>query len=1156
MKSLTRLLPSGGSALFCLVAGLVFAPPGAARILDDFNDNAKTGWTDFTFIPGFGLPVEQGGQFQFDQPPANRDIFSASQKTSELFELKEGRTIEFRVDLVEATGEDAFAVLAFIPNTGGNNPGTLAGYGLAKDPTDVLITKGIQKYFVADDGVTAELKNDNVTLVLRLAAKDGNVTITGKVLDKDAGDAVLWERTVVDTPAADIMEGGTDAPPAPFLTTGYFTLYCYQQYSGDKMYSVHYDNAEVFVTEETLLDDFDDNTKTDWADFTFLPGFGIPTETNQQFHFDLPPANRDIFTASQKTSRVIELKDGEQVRLEVDLVEDSGEDAFAVLAFIPNTGGNSPGTLYGYGLAKDPTDVLITKGVQKYFIADDGVTAELKNQNVTLALTLTVHNGNVEACGQVLDKDDNNAVLWSRTVLDTPDADLMQNGTDDPPAPIITTGYFTLYCYQQFSGEKLYSVHYDNAVLHAPPAAGNTAAILSDIAPVEYANFLPASTQIAFKVTDDKPLENEKISVTLNGAVFTTANGLSVTGTGNSRTVTLGGLAANVNYAAVLSVEDSDGAQTSRNLFFDTFAVDSFVIEVEDYNFAYGQFIDNPVVVGEGGYDPDGYSLQAGVPTVDFTDTRTSPNFTDTKYRPEDPIRMAHALDHERAKYTAAGGAAMGVYDYAVGDIAAGEWMNYTRTFPAGHYEVYLRQGLANMATGESVLEEVTGDPTQPDAAVTPLGSFLGVRTGFQFRNFALTDGTGQNKIVLSLSGKKTLRLRQVTPDPRDGARYLNYLVFVPTGGPSEDRASITSLSPAPGSELNTALPVIDAVIQNRTTSVNVGTVILEVNGQVVSATVTPTPTGATVHYPIAPPPPSGVVNSVKIAFKDSEGVDIAAEWQFTVNYVSLDPANRQPGPGKDRGFYVRVVQADPAYGPYDNSLERAELQLAPNSTIPAILDKSVTEQLIEMSQDGGPAGFFQKEYVVPGLDETGLTDDFAVEANAWLELVAGAYRFTVISDDGFKVSSGASLSAKTPVLGARNGGTANEVTGTFEFYVPVSGLYPFRLVWYERGGNAHVEWSAVNMASGVRSLINDAEVQGAIKAYLDVVPAPAVKVQSSTTVAGGYADDAAAVIDTNAKRITLPLSGGTRFYRLVGASALTITSVQVQGANLIMTNQ
>ncbi len=384
----------------------------------------------------------------------------------------------------------------------------------------------------------------------------------------------------------------------------------------------------------------------------------------------------------------------------------------------------------------------------------------------------------------------------------------------------------------------------------------------------------------------------------------------------------------------------------------------------------------------------------------------------------------------------------------------------------------------------------------------------------------------------------------------------MNYLVFIPASGPVVDRAAITSLAPAPDADLHTALPVIDAVIQNRATSVDVGTIVLELNGQVVSATVTPTATGATVHYPIAPLPVSGAVNNAKISFKDSEGVDIAAEWQFTVTYVSLDPANRQPGPGKDRGFHVRVVQADPANGPYESSLARAELQLAPNSTIPSILDKSVTEQLVEMSQDGGAAGFFQQEYVVPGLDETGLTDDFAVEANAWLELAAGSYRFTVISDDGFKVSSGASLSAKTPVLGARDGGTANEVQGTFEFYAPVGGFYPFRMIWYERGGGAHAEWTSVNLATGVRTLINDASASGAIKAYLDIVPAPAIKVQSSPLVTGGYADDATAVIDTGAKRITIPLSGAIRFYRLVGASALSITSTQVQGANIILQYQ
>ncbi len=196
----------------------------SARVLDNFDDNSKTDWTDFTFVPGFGLPTETGGQFRFDLPPAGQDIFTASQKTSEAFELKEGRTIEFRVDIVESSGEEAFAVLAFIPNTGGNNPGTLGGYGLAKDPTDVLITKGVQKYFVADDGVTAELKNEDITLVLTLTVEGGDVIISGKVIDRGDG-AILWERTVTDTPAADVMADGTDDPAAPYLTTGHFTLY-------------------------------------------------------------------------------------------------------------------------------------------------------------------------------------------------------------------------------------------------------------------------------------------------------------------------------------------------------------------------------------------------------------------------------------------------------------------------------------------------------------------------------------------------------------------------------------------------------------------------------------------------------------------------------------------------------------------------------------------------------------------------------------------------------------------------------------------------------------------------------------------------------------------------------------------------------------------
>jgi len=86
-----------------------------AKVLDNFNDNVKTDWSDFTFQTGFGLPTESNGQFRFELPPAGQAIFTASQKKSETFELKEGRTVEFRADVIQTGGKDSFAVLAFIP---------------------------------------------------------------------------------------------------------------------------------------------------------------------------------------------------------------------------------------------------------------------------------------------------------------------------------------------------------------------------------------------------------------------------------------------------------------------------------------------------------------------------------------------------------------------------------------------------------------------------------------------------------------------------------------------------------------------------------------------------------------------------------------------------------------------------------------------------------------------------------------------------------------------------------------------------------------------------------------------------------------------------------------------------------------------------------
>ncbi len=136
---------------------------------------------------------------------------------------------------------------AFCPPT--KHPGTLAGCGLAEITTDLLISKGINKYFVADAGAAAALKNENVTMDLALTAKNGSVIIEAKVLDKDNNNAVLWQKTVVDTPAADVLVAGTDSPAAPYITSGYFTLFCYADYDSNAVEdrsTVTYDNAIVF----------------------------------------------------------------------------------------------------------------------------------------------------------------------------------------------------------------------------------------------------------------------------------------------------------------------------------------------------------------------------------------------------------------------------------------------------------------------------------------------------------------------------------------------------------------------------------------------------------------------------------------------------------------------------------------------------------------------------------------------------------------------------------------------------------------------------------------------------------------------------------------------------------------------------------------------
>jgi len=59
---------------------------------------------------------------------------------------------------------------------------------------------------------------------------------------------------------------------------------------------------------------------------------------------------------------------------------------------------------------------------------------------------------------------------------------------------------------------------------------------------------------------------------------------------------------------------------------------------------------------------------------------------------------------------------------------------------------------------------------------------------------------------------------------------------------------------------------------------------------------------------------------------------------------------------------------------------------------------------------------------------------------------------------------------------------------------------------------------------------------------------------QSAAAVTGPYTDAAGQTLSLATKTITVPLSGGTQFYRIRAGTALTITSITISGGNVVIT--
>ena len=288
------------------------------------------------------------------------------------------------------------------------------------------------------------------------------------------------------------------------------------------------------------------------------------------------------------------------------------------------------------------------------------------------------------------------------------------------------------------------------------------------------------------------------IGVMLNGSNVT--SGLTLAQKNGNWTANYP-IRSNAVYTAVVNVTNTAGLVNSMTVNFDTFSVTNYQWEAVDYDFSTnnGTFSSPPAQGGEtlGGW-VSGLFIDNPEPTADVTATATSGpvgtektnsyfgypagftssidpsgagaiaqqgvdiNFTANgqtiayeQYRSRDAVGAQVATDYLRPKFAAAqtglGDPNIGLFNICY--YAPGNWLNYTRHYPAGSYYVWAR--LANNANYSLAFGAVTNGVGTGTQAVMPLGTFTDTNaTGFQAWHWIPLLDTNGNQVVLYLSGQ------------------------------------------------------------------------------------------------------------------------------------------------------------------------------------------------------------------------------------------------------------------------------------------------------------------------------------------------------------------------------------------------------------------
>jgi hypothetical protein len=248
-----------------------------------------------------------------------------------------------------------------------------------------------------------------------------------------------------------------------------------------------------------------------------------------------------------------------------------------------------------------------------------------------------------------------------------------------------------------------------------------------------------------------------------------------------------------------ITAKDANGLTNSVSETFDTFTQSNLMIEVLDFDFNGGHFIDNPIptagfVTATNSYYLGGIDeTNVAVTNVDNYGSYDGPVGQELdNYRPLDTEEGQEiTADFLRSKFINFDGEGDTAQDYDMGYWNAGFWENYTRTFPANNYHVYSRMaGGAGPFSGTTLALVTAGTGTTTQTTQT-LGSFADANAaGWATWHWVPMLDSHGNLATVSLAGVHTLKLTS------GGGLNAHYLMFVPSeSAPVTASVSGTSVS-------------------------------------------------------------------------------------------------------------------------------------------------------------------------------------------------------------------------------------------------------------------------------------------------------------------------------------------------------------------------